>query len=82
MIRLPVGRVEITVGKPIEWDIFNEQGKLMLRRGMEIVSEAQLDRLTSYGMFRDPMGKLKVRVREKKSRSYWTCSVPLIAFKV
>ena len=59
MIRLPVGRVEITVGKPIEWDIFNEQGKLMLRRGMEIVSEAQLDRLTSYGMFRDPSGKVE-----------------------
>lgn len=57
MDMLPVGRAEITVGKPIEWNIFNEQGKLMLKQGMVLVSEAQLDRLVSHGMFRDVVGK-------------------------
>ena len=53
MEMLSVGRNELTVDKPLEWDIYNEQGKLMLKKGMVLVSEAQIDRLTSYGMFRD-----------------------------
>lgn len=44
---------DIQVGQPLKWAVFDTGGKLLLREGFVITSEAQLDRLIEQGIFID-----------------------------
>ena len=48
-IKIKVG--EITVGKPLVWDVYDDQGALLLHRGNIIETSNQLDILMSRGIF-------------------------------
>lgn len=48
-IKIKVG--EITVGKPLVWDVYDDRGVLLLRRGNIIETSNQLDILMSRGIF-------------------------------
>lgn len=45
-----IGR-EISVGQPLPWDVYDEAGTLLLRRGFVIDTQRSLDRLVAQGMF-------------------------------
>lgn len=40
---------DLTIGEPLEWDIYDRKGRLLLRRGMIVLSEKQLNKIISYG---------------------------------
>ena len=44
---------QVQVGKPLAFDAYDSYGKLLLRRGVVIDSQHQLDALLERGLFRD-----------------------------
>ena len=44
---------QLSVGAPLQWDVYNGQGTLLLRRGQTIGSERALYRLVEEGLFLD-----------------------------
>ena len=44
---------QIHIGKPLQFDVFNSEGKLLLRRGIIIERASQLDQLVALGLFRE-----------------------------
>ena len=55
MRRIKLGELE--VGAPLQFDIFDSDRRLLLRRGNRISSEAQLERLLREGVFLGESGK-------------------------
>lgn len=53
---IPLKRAEIEVGKPLPWDVFDHQRKLLLKRGFVIERPSQLDALVEKGLFRERAG--------------------------
>ncbi len=44
---------DVHIGRPLQWDVFDEKGNLLLGKGHVISSENQLVRLLQLGMFAD-----------------------------
>ncbi len=44
---------DIEVGKALPWDVCDEKGTLLLRKGFVVASEGQVDRLVAVGVFAD-----------------------------
>ena len=42
---------QLEVGRPLPWNVYSEQGQLLLTRGYQLVDQAQLDTLAQRGMF-------------------------------
>lgn len=40
---------DIQVGKPLDWDIYDRNGRLLLKRGMSVQSAKQLTKIMAYG---------------------------------
>lgn len=51
MLRLSAQRLKID--QPLPWDVYDEHGTLLLRKGFVISRETQIDRLLEQGMFVD-----------------------------
>ncbi|MDP2828217.1 MAG: flagellar brake protein [Sulfuricellaceae bacterium] len=49
----PVKRQEIEVGKPLRWNVYDKDHKLLLKRGSVIRSETQIDVLGKQGLYSD-----------------------------
>lgn len=54
-----ISKYELSVGQPIPWDAYSEDGVLLLRRGETVPSQKAIDRLIESGLFaqkdeRDP----------------------------
>lgn len=56
MSRRPVHGGDLRVGAPLEVDVYDQRGMLLLRRGHIIRSEEQMERLLEVGMFVDGDG--------------------------
>jgi HD-GYP domain-containing protein (c-di-GMP phosphodiesterase class II) len=46
-----VRHADIQVARPLRWDVFDDRGVLLLRRGQVVANEAQLRRLIDTGVF-------------------------------
>lgn len=46
-----IGPKDLRVGEPLPWDVFDGQGKLLLRRGEVVQSEKALERFIESGLF-------------------------------
>lgn len=44
---------QIHIGKPLQFDVFNSEGKLLLRRGIVLERASQLEQLLALGLFRE-----------------------------
>lgn len=51
MPRRPIDPTELTVGQPLRFNAYDAKGKLLLRLGQMIGSEAQLQKLLQHGLF-------------------------------
>lgn len=51
MSKQRVMQLDLAVGKPLQWDVYDNGGKLLLRKGHVIATESQLERLVDAGMF-------------------------------
>lgn len=51
MPRRPIDPAEITVGQPLPFNAYDAKGKLLMRLGQVIGSEAQLQKLLEHGLF-------------------------------
>jgi HD-GYP domain-containing protein (c-di-GMP phosphodiesterase class II) len=51
MPRRPIAPTEITVGQPLQFNAYDAKGKLLMRLGQVIGSEAQLHKLLQHGLF-------------------------------
>jgi HD-GYP domain-containing protein (c-di-GMP phosphodiesterase class II) len=51
MPRRPIDPAEITVGQPLRFNAYDARGKLLMRLGQVIGSEAQLEKLLQHGLF-------------------------------
>lgn len=40
---------DLPIGEPLQWDVFDRQGRLLLRQGMSLKSDAQVLKVISYG---------------------------------
>ena len=47
LIRIKVRAGEITIGKPLAWDVYDDKGVLLLQTGYIIATSTQLDILMS-----------------------------------
>jgi len=47
-------REDIILGKPILWNIYRSDGNILLKKGLRITSEKNLERLMESQLFRDP----------------------------
>jgi HD-GYP domain-containing protein (c-di-GMP phosphodiesterase class II) len=52
--RIELKREDITLGKPLLWNIYRSDGNVMLKKGLRITSEKNLERLMESQLFRDP----------------------------
>ena len=43
---------DLPIGKPLEWDVFDRKGRLLLRQGMALQSDKQVSKVISYGAHR------------------------------
>jgi len=50
---VPLKRAEIEVGKPLAWDVFDHNHKLLFKRGFVVERPSQLDTLLDKGLFKE-----------------------------
>lgn len=50
---IPVRKTEIEVGKPLPWSVYDADRNLLLRAGVMVVSENQVDIISEKGLFRE-----------------------------
>ena len=43
---------DLPIGKPLEWDVFDRKGRLLLRKGMALQSDKQVSKVLSYAAYR------------------------------
>ena len=43
---------DLSIGTPLEWDVFDQKGRLLLRKGMALQSDRQVSKVLSYGAHR------------------------------
>lgn len=46
-----IRRIDIRVGQPLPWPVYDRNGRLLLREGVRIAFEHQIDRLATQGLF-------------------------------
>lgn len=46
-----IRRVDLRVGEPLPWPVYDRNGRLLLRRGVRLAFEHQIDRLAEQGLF-------------------------------
>lgn len=69
MSKQRVMQMDLAVGKPLQWDVYDCGGQLLLRKGHVIESESQLERLVDAGMFVETdskAGHLALGVNQEK----------------
>ncbi|GLR13146.1 hypothetical protein GCM10007907_19360 [Chitinimonas prasina] len=55
---------DIEVGKALPWDVYDEKGTLLLRKGYLINNEGQVDRLVAVGVFADSNALRQSRIAQ------------------
>src|SRR4051812_20871677 len=60
---------ELTIGTILPWDAYDEQGRLLLRRGLEITSMSQVAGLLERGLYaaQDPARETPPAVEKSRS---------------
>ena len=53
MARRKLGFLDIIVGQPLPWNIFNSEGTLLLRKGEKVATETAVKRLVAEGLYSD-----------------------------
>jgi c-di-GMP-binding flagellar brake protein YcgR len=51
--RIPIRLVEISVGRPLLWSVYDGYGNLLLKSGFVIESQSQIEKLSQNGFFRN-----------------------------
>jgi hypothetical protein len=46
-----IGPKDLRVGEPLPWDVYDDHGKLLLRRGEVVHSEKALERFIESGLY-------------------------------
>jgi hypothetical protein len=59
--KYPVRAEQVAVGAPLAFDVYDSNGRLLLRRGHIVATEAQLDRLIAQGVWSDEDPEVAIR---------------------
>lgn len=51
-----LGRTDLRIGTPLPWSCYDRSGRLLLRKGISISFERQIDRLLAEGLFIENLG--------------------------
>ena len=51
MAKRRIARAELAIGTVLAWDVFDDRGRLLLKRGQIVSSDTQLDALIERGLF-------------------------------
>jgi len=54
MARVKLQKEDIRLGEPIDWNIYNSRGNVMLKKGLRIHSPERLEQLLRFELYRDP----------------------------
>jgi hypothetical protein len=68
--RIPIRLVEISVGRPLLWSVYDGYGNLLLKSGFVIESQSQIEKLSQNGFFRNNPADEPIR-----SAEYRACGV-------
>jgi HD-GYP domain-containing protein (c-di-GMP phosphodiesterase class II) len=69
MSRLPCSLANTVIGKPMRWNIYREDGSVVLKTGESITSEQQLGKLTTQKLFYDDEDALAAAKNPQNSPS-------------
>ena len=64
----PIRKDEIEIGKPLPWPIYDKNKNLLLKDGVIVQSQRQLDLLITNGLYRDPRWH-RTRVKPTRPRA-------------
>src|SRR5512142_1702944 len=63
----PIRKNEIEIGKPLLWPVYDKNKNLLLRDGVVVQTQRQLDLLIANGLYRDPRWhRERVRVTKRE----------------
>src|SRR4051812_45956326 len=51
MAKRRIARAELAIGTVLPWNVFDDHGRLLLRRGQTVASDTQIDALIERGLF-------------------------------
>ena len=73
MEKMVLGHKDIDVGVPVDWNIYDRNGRLLLRQGMVLQSDKQIHKVITYGAYRirdqaeEPVAEQEVETNESLS---------------
>src|SRR4051794_18722874 len=75
-MRTPLDRAHLSVGRPVGFDVYDKHGRLLLRSGNIVASDAQLERLFDEGLYGD-ISPEQLPDTETQAKVYVTASPAL-----